>query len=356
MKIGLLGDIHIGARNDSDFFLNNTLENLKHYLGIFREKGITNVIQFGDVFDRRKYVNFGTLHRFREEFLGQFRDFDVTCLVGNHDSYFKNTLKVNSLSCLLGEYRNIRIVSEPTEMKFGDTGFLMLPWITPDNKNRSIDLIQNSRCGVLCGHLEIKDIVSGHEFSEGMLSREFDRFSLVLSGHYHNSVNSGTVRYLGSSSELTWTDCGTQKSAFILDTDNMNIESYQQISPVFKKIYYSDEMELSVAEDPEYQNKICRLYIPEFDAINRQKFEVFSEILGKNAYSVECVEGSTAFAVERQNPEDLGEILPVMDLVSVHLDNAIQDQRIKDKNAISEYVEDLYRSALDRILEGSFND
>ena len=59
MKIALLGDVHVGARNDNlaihDYFEKFYNEVFFPYL---LEHKIDTIVQFGDLFDRRKYINF----------------------------------------------------------------------------------------------------------------------------------------------------------------------------------------------------------------------------------------------------------------------------------------------------------
>ena len=42
-------------------------------------------------------------------------------LVGNHDIYYKNTLRVNAPGELLGEYGNITVYTEPTTVVFDNS-------------------------------------------------------------------------------------------------------------------------------------------------------------------------------------------------------------------------------------------
>ena len=97
MKIAFLGDTHFGARNDNlhfhDFFD-------KFYSQIFfpylKEQGITNVVQLGDVFDRRKFINFNTLAYAKRIFFDKAYEYGITItmIVGNHDTYYKNTNEI----------------------------------------------------------------------------------------------------------------------------------------------------------------------------------------------------------------------------------------------------------------------
>ena len=69
MKIAILGDSHFGARGDSPHFHKHFK---KFYDDVFfpylEQNGIECVIQLGDVFDRRKFVNYQTLKHCREYF------------------------------------------------------------------------------------------------------------------------------------------------------------------------------------------------------------------------------------------------------------------------------------------------
>lgn len=353
MKIGLMGDIHIGARNDSEFFLRNTLDNLNHYLEEFIREGVDTIIQFGDIFDRRKYINYSTLHKFRVEFLDRCKKegISVYALIGNHDIYFRNSLEVNSLHCLLGDYRNIKVIHEPVEIELGGVKFLLLPWVANDNKLQCIDAIKHSDAKILCGHLEIKDIVAGVPYEDGFDVHWFERFPMVLSGHYHGSVNNGHIRYIGNVSELTWSDEGGEKACYILDTQSFNLTPIVETHRVFEKIQYQDDIDLTTFMFESYHKKICRVFVPEFDKISRIKFDLFLDLLGKEAYSIEVVEGNTTFFESGVEDKVDERVLNIFELISSHLDNTVQEQRIRDKNEMLQYTKDLYQSAIDLISD-----
>jgi DNA repair exonuclease SbcCD nuclease subunit len=134
MKIALVTDTHFGARSDSqpfDAFFK------KFYSEIFfpelDKRGITNVIHLGDCFDRRKYINFKTLHQVRTRFFEPLRDMGIKCIAicGNHDTYYRNNNNVNSLHELVAPYQNWEIYSEPTEIQTSAGCVALLPWINP---------------------------------------------------------------------------------------------------------------------------------------------------------------------------------------------------------------------------------
>ena len=62
--------------------------------------------------DRRKFVSYKTSKDFRERFILPFNTLkvDLHIMIGNHDTFYKNTNDVNSVEELLGNrHRNIKI-------------------------------------------------------------------------------------------------------------------------------------------------------------------------------------------------------------------------------------------------------
>ena len=133
MKVAILGDTHFGSRNDHQSF-HDYYE--KFYANVFfpylRDNNIKQIIQLGDLFDRRKYVNFYTLKRAREYFFDPIvtNDLHMHVFVGNHDTYFKNTNEVNSPELLLQDYVGfVHVHSEPIDIDLGGTKATLLPWV-----------------------------------------------------------------------------------------------------------------------------------------------------------------------------------------------------------------------------------
>ena len=94
MKIALITDTHAGSRNDSLIFAEYFR---KFYENIFfptlKERRITDVIHLGDMFDRRKFINYRTLNSWKGMFFDPLKEMggNVKIIIGNHDSFFKNT-------------------------------------------------------------------------------------------------------------------------------------------------------------------------------------------------------------------------------------------------------------------------
>ena len=103
MKIAIITDTHFGARNDSQVFSNYFA---KFYENIFfptlEKRGIRTVIHMGDIVDRRKFINYKTLFQMRHHFFDACygRYINLHMIIGNHDTFFKNTNSLNSMDCL----------------------------------------------------------------------------------------------------------------------------------------------------------------------------------------------------------------------------------------------------------------
>ena len=110
MKICVLGDTHFGMRGDSLDF-HKYIE--KFYTNVFfpylKDHNVTTVVQLGDLFDRRKFINFNSLYLCREYFFDKLAENNITFItfLGNHDVASKNTLQVNSSKLLLDGYDKI---------------------------------------------------------------------------------------------------------------------------------------------------------------------------------------------------------------------------------------------------------
>ena len=248
MKIGLVTDTHFGARNDtiafSDYFFKFYDEVFFPYL---EEHDIKTVIHLGDIVDRRKYINYNTLKLFRDDFvyrLGKM-GIDTHVIIGNHDTYFKNTNEINSMDGLFttldGKYEPW-IYSDPVVKTFDGLDILMLPWINQNNFEKSIKLIQESTAPVIMGHLEVKGFLMrlGSRSETGLPASLFERFDLVMTGHFHHKSNDGTVHYLGAPYEITWSDYNDPRGFHIFDTDTRELTYIQNPHRMFYKIFYDD--------------------------------------------------------------------------------------------------------------------
>ena len=128
----------------------------------------------GDVVDRRKYISFKTASDFRKRFIGKFQemDIDLHIIIGNHDTYYKNTNEVNSMEELVGSDR-FNIYTGPTVVEFDGTPIQFMPWINANSYDESMDALKHSPAQILMGHLEVNgfEMYKGYK-AEGSYDKE----------------------------------------------------------------------------------------------------------------------------------------------------------------------------------------
>ncbi len=249
MKILLITDQHFGVRNDNQHFISHYKKFYNEIVVPFiRQSKISTVIALGDTFDKRRSINFMSLNEAKEMWFNPLEEMGVRMhmLTGNHDIYYKNTLRVNAPRELLGEYGNITVHDSPTTVNFDGCDILLLPWICDGNRDESLREIQTSSARICMGHLELNGFEAhpGHVMENGMDKSIFSKFERVFSGHYHMKSKKGNVTYLGNPYQLYWNDYGCKRGFHVFDTDTLKTTFYRNPFDTFHKIYYNDGMKV----------------------------------------------------------------------------------------------------------------
>ncbi len=249
MKLAIINDTHCGARNSSEIFIDNAeLFYEQVFFPYLLDNGITHIIHLGDYYDNRKFINFKALHRNRKMFLAKLREHGITMdiILGNHDTFYKNTNDLNALKELLGHYMNeVTIIMEPTVMDYDGTAIGLVPWMAPDNEEQTLTFLKNAKCDIIGGHFEI----SGFEMLRGIVNEHglspalFKRFEMVMSGHFHVKSTKDNIHYLGSQMEFFWSDAHDNKHFHIFDTNTRELTPIRNPHTLFEKITYDDTKE-----------------------------------------------------------------------------------------------------------------
>jgi len=245
MKIAIITDQHFGVRK-SDKAFHNYFK--KFYDNVFfptlEQEGITHVIDMGDTFDNRKSIDLWALKWAKQNYYNILSNLgiEVHTIVGNHTAYYKNTNSMNTVDLLMREYDNIQVYPEISEVEIGGLNILFVPWINSENIQDSLNKIKYSTCEVVMGHLELNGFqpYKGHIMVDGMDSDIFNKFKLVLSGHYHTQSNNGTVYYLGNPYQLYWNDVNDHRGFHIFDTETLKFTFIQNSYEMFQLVEYKD--------------------------------------------------------------------------------------------------------------------
>ena len=354
MIVAILGDTHFGVRNDNvafhDYFEKFYRDAFFPYL---KENNIKRVIQLGDLFDRRKYINFNTLKRSKDYFFDKIVENDIRMdvFVGNHDTYFKNTNEVNSPELLLqDEYSGfISIYSDPAEVELPDgTTVAMLPWVCSGNYEDSMKFIKDTQAQILFGHLELAgfEMYRGAVNDHGMDAKIFDKFDMVMSGHFHHKSSRGNIHYLGTPYEMTWSDYNDPKGFHIFDTETRELIFIENPYRMFHKWFYNDiEWEdQSVMDDLDFEQvKNCFVKVVVKNKNNPYWFDLYIERLEKaGALDIQVVDDNLNLQLE--DDEDL--VDEAEDTLTILMNYANQVSSSVDSNNLNKFLTELYEEAL----------
>ena len=347
MKIALINDTHWGARNDSPAFINYFN---RFYDEIFfpylQENNIKTVIHLGDVVDRRKFINYNTAHNFKLKFWNKIDelDLDTHVIIGNHDTYYKNTNEINALQNL-NISKNAKVYTSSQTVNFDGLDILFMPWICDTNKDDTLYHIDNTTAQIVMGHLEIKgfEMHKGHLNEQGLEKDLFKRFEKVMSGHFHKKSDDGHIYYLGCQYQIMWSDYNCPKGFHIFDTQTRELTRVPNPLVMFKKFIYNDKNEDYSKKDlKEYENTFVKLFIS-----NKTDNDMFDKLLDRfhneiNAHEIIVIEDNSS-DISASVRED---ILEQGEDTLTFLGNYIEQiDTTLDKAKLKAFAKDLYVEA-----------
>ena len=346
MKIAIITDQHFGARKNSKLFHDYFL---RFYNDVFfptlEQEGITTIVDMGDTFDTRKGIDFSALSWAKNNYYDKLKDYTIHTIVGNHTAYYKNTNEVNAVDLLLREYDNVKIYSEPTEIKIDNLNILFVPWINPENEEQTFKCLKKTKCNVVMGHLELNGFhaTQGHIQEHGTPVGAFERFDRVYSGHYHIRSNKENIYYLGNPYEMFWNDCGDTRGFHILDTETLEHTPVDNPYSIFRKIFYEDTP-YQTFDTREYENKIVKLIVRQ--KTDNKKFEKFvDKMYNSNVAELKVVEN---FEFNGWYCKD-DEAFESEDTMSI-LNRYIEEADITlDKSLVQKMLQEVYQEACEMI-------
>ena len=351
MKIALVNDNHFGVRGDSQVFLDHQEKFFREiFFPYLDENGIKIVMDLGDTFDRRKYVNYVTLKRAKEFFFSQMasRDIEYHAVVGNHSVYFTNTNEVNSMDLLLREYKNFHIYEkEPIELTFGSTRFMMVPWMTKDNRDICIDAIDKSSAQILLGHFEIEgfEMMKGTVCDHGMKKGVFSKFEAVYSGHFHHPSEYGNIKYLGAQYEMTWSDYAGRRGFHVFDTETRDITFVENPNRIFHKIEY-DDADMTIDEIASLDTSVLKNTYVKVIVKNRTNSYLYDMFLNRIADSgaVDVKSVDDSLNLESSGVDEiLDETQDTKDILHSYIDSI---ETSVEKKKIKKVIDELYLEAM----------
>ena len=349
MKVAVITDTHWGARNDSQAFMDYFR---KFYEEIFfptlQEQGIDTIIHMGDVVDRRKFINWKTVYQMREMFFDVCyeRNINLHLVTGNHDTYFRNTNQVNSLSGLrLADKENFTIYEKSTEIELDGTKIFIQPWICDENKEESLKAIEETNSQLLFGHLEVRgfEMHLGQYSQTGVDASMFKKFDMAFSGHFHHKSDNGNIYYLGNPYQITWSDYKDSRGFHIFDTKTRELEFVLNPFEMFHKIHYDDEkMTLESIQNDDYSiYKNCYVKIV---IINKKNPFWFDTLMDK-LYAVDVADISVAENLD-QDLNIEGDMIDEAEDTLTILSKYVNSLNIDNKKELDNLLISLYNESL----------
>jgi predicted phosphodiesterase len=328
--------------DNNKLFLDNV------FFPYLEKHGIRDIIHLGDLVDRRKFINFNTLNRLKEDFLHPLtgRNMNVHIIAGNHDTYFKNTNEINALRELVYGKYPFHIYDRYAEVvKFENLPILLTPWICDDNRKQVLETIQRGGTSVCAGHLEIQgfEMYRGSIVSHGDDRSLFGRFDMVLSGHFHHRSTDGSIFYLGSHGEFTWSDYDDPRGFHILDTETLELTFIENPYKMFNKIWYNDtnpyvieELDLS-----KYAGQYIKVVVSNKN--DPYTFDRFIDCLEKsNPLDVQIVEDHLNLDIEDESI--INEAESTLDIFNKYIESI--DSQNFDKQKVATKINEIYYEAL----------
>lgn len=289
-KLAFLTDMHFHARN-SQYFQDKLFKFLENiFFPYIEEHDIKDLLILGDTWDKRKHIDFNILHDVYERFFNRLQRLQVAVKIiyGNHDVYFKNTNKVNSIDLLLSHYDNVEIVDTRRIIDYNGYKVGMISWINPSILQESIEWLKNVSVDLLCGHFEINgfELVKGHVCENGFSRVAFQRFDKVFSGHFHVKATSDNIYYLGNPLQTNWGDYGLEKGFHVLDTETGNLDFIPNGYVIYEKIDFTHEINLLEFDYDFYSDKIVQINVDASDISLKAKLDLFFDKMQEVSFEV----------------------------------------------------------------------
>ena len=339
MKVAILNDTHCGIRNSSEVMMDYQE---RFYSEVFfpylLENGIRKILHLGDYYDNRKFINFKALEHNRKIFLEKLREYKIhmDIIPGNHDVFYKNTNNLNSLKELLGHYmEEVRIIERPMVVQYDKMDIALVPWINPENEEETYKFLKSCKASVVGAHLELEgfEMQAGIPCTHGMKADVFNRFDMVLTGHFHTRSSMGNIHYLGSQMEFFWSDAHDPKYFHILDTDTRELTPVQNTVTLFEKVYYDDTVEKAefkyrTGKLPDLDNKFVKLIV-----VNKSDPKLFdhfvTRIQSKRIHELKIAENFEEFVGGSVDDEKVS-VESTEDLLYTYID-AVETPLDKDR-------------------------
>lgn len=219
MKYLITADIHAGFPNK----LYNSLWGLNVIKRYADEHSIEVVWILGDLFHDRVSASWEVLNTIFT-FFENAKSQEWICFPGNHDTFLRNSWRINSLKPLK---KVISIIEDIKAIEIGDKRFFILPFVQYESAYMEILQRLNEKASendILMTHIGIADSIKNVCFllkNWSLVTFKDTVFKRVFTGHFHVMQEVGTAYYPGSPIPFRFDD-ESPKHGFLVYDDESN--------------------------------------------------------------------------------------------------------------------------------------
>jgi DNA repair exonuclease SbcCD nuclease subunit len=276
-KYLLIGDLHFGAKNDSDKHNLQLLEFIDWACEKFADHD--QVVQLGDYFDHRTKIQLQTLERAVEgakRLAGAFGKENTHVIVGNHDLFYLSRLDVTSTRAI---EPYVTLIDRVTDL---DDGVIATPWVIEGEQwDMVCDLGQSNK--YLLAHLELNGfkVNDAYTMEHGHSPKELRYYDKVITGHYHTPQLQKNIQYVGTPIPFTMNEANEDHGVWTLDTDTGDLEFH-----VYDKVKVISVPYTEIENLPDYDpaNTSIRIEFPD-DLDDETKISEVVEFFKENDFT-----------------------------------------------------------------------
>lgn len=251
MKILITGDLHIPFHLKNDLFFDIAENYLSH---IYNNEEYDYFIDNGDTADKADKVISYHFKHFYQLYQNLNKKGNVIKLLGNHD------IINNSNDSVFKTWdKAINVVNHYDKIEFNNTIIHLLSY-TKDIQDILNIVIDENKYNLLITHLDINNFYLNEKMksNDGFDKQVFDKFDLVISGHYHYQQKQNNILYIGSPYQHNFGEIDKQCYYCIFDTEKQDYSliEYKDF-PHFKDIYIDDVLN----KNNNFNNNFIRLKI-----------------------------------------------------------------------------------------------
>ena len=258
-KIFVLGDLHLGIRNNSiEWSEIQSTYLIDHFIKQIEAEGFDPaqdiLVQVGDWNHVRESTNvriYKLSLKIAEVFSRKFKR-GVFVILGNHDVYYKDRTDTHSLEGFDKIHDNFHIFEEPEILTINSHKFLMLPWIESLEKLKN-EVLKNSSANYVFCHADFKgfNFNKVQKLEHGLDQEDVSTFNRIYSGHIHIRQEKGNVLYVGTPYEMDRGDRNNTKGFYVLDVSGKKVtEKFieNNFSPKYIRFEIFDLLKLAPTE------------------------------------------------------------------------------------------------------------